>query len=87
VTEYFWNQFCSARKDILLIVCGSDSAWMMKKIVTNIGGLYNRLTLILHIKPFKLKELEQYFKYRQIELNKIEILTSYMIFGGIPFYY
>jgi Holliday junction resolvase-like predicted endonuclease len=85
--EYFWNQFCSARKDILLIVCGSASSWIIDKIVNNIGGLYNRLSLTLHIKPFTLKELEQYFDYRHIELNKLDILNSYMIFGGVPFYY
>ena len=33
--EHFWNSWASARKDILLIVCGSATSWIMKNIVKN----------------------------------------------------
>lgn len=31
--ENFWNGWASARKDILLIVCGSATSWMVKKLL------------------------------------------------------
>lgn len=42
--EYSWNSYLSKKKNVLLIVCGSAASWMIKKIVHNKGGLYNRLT-------------------------------------------
>ena len=31
--ESFWNGWASARKDIIFIVCGSSTSWMVKKII------------------------------------------------------
>ena len=42
--ESFWNGFASARKDILLIVCGSATSWIINNLYRNHGGLYNRVT-------------------------------------------
>lgn len=33
--ESFWNGWASAKKDILLMVCGSSTSWMVKKIIKN----------------------------------------------------
>ena len=33
----FWNGWASARKDIIMVVCGSAAAWMTKKILQNRG--------------------------------------------------
>ena len=30
--ENFWNGWCSARKDIVLIVCGSATSWMIRTV-------------------------------------------------------
>ena len=35
--EGFWNGWASARTDILLIVCGSVTSWMLNKIIHNKG--------------------------------------------------
>ena len=43
--EHFWNSWASARRDILLIVCGSAASWMIKHLLNNRGGLHN-LSLI-----------------------------------------
>ena len=40
--ESFWNGWASARKDIVFVVCGSSTSWMVKKIIKNKGGLHNR---------------------------------------------
>ena len=31
--EHFWNSWASARKDILLIVCGSAASWILNKLI------------------------------------------------------
>ena len=84
--EAFWNGWASARKDILLIVCGSVTSWMMDNLINNHGGLYGRLTGQIPLSPFTLKECEEYFEGRGLHLSRYEICEAYMIFGGIPYY-
>ncbi|MBR1445936.1 MAG: ATP-binding protein, partial [Alloprevotella sp.] len=64
--ESFWNGWASARKDIVLIVCGSATSWMVKKIFKNKGGLHNRLTHRIALKPFSLRWCEELMKSRGI---------------------
>lgn len=85
--ESFWNGWASARKDIVFIVCGSSTAWMVKKIIKNKGGLHNRLTHRIALKPFSLHLCEEMMKSRSISLTRKQILEGYMIFGGVPYYW
>jgi hypothetical protein len=71
---------------VLLIVCGSATSWIVKKLFRNTGGLYNRVTKQMHIRPFTLHECEQLFRERDIAINRYEIAESYMVFGGNPYY-
>jgi AAA+ ATPase superfamily predicted ATPase len=84
--EFFWNSYASAQKDIKLIVCGSAASWIMNKLIRNHGGLHNRITRQIYLKPFNLAECEQMFAENGISLNRHQIVESYMIFGGIPYY-
>ena len=85
--EHFWNNWASARKDILLIVCGSATSWIINKIVKNHGGLHNRLTYRLPIDQFTLRECEEYAASLKLNLTRPMILEAYMIFGGVPYYW
>jgi hypothetical protein len=85
--ENFWNSFASARKDVVLIVCASATAWMLSKVVHNKGGLYNRLTEQINLRTFTLKECEEYVQAVGLVLSKNQILQYYMIFGGVPYYW
>jgi len=84
--EYFWNSWASSRPDILLIVCGSATSWMMNKLLKNRGGLHNRVTQRMSLEPFNLAQCEAFFKQKKIVLDRKTMIESYMIFGGIPFY-
>jgi AAA+ ATPase superfamily predicted ATPase len=84
--EWFWNSCVSVQKNIVLIVCGSASSWIMNKIIKNHGGLHNRVTQQIYLKPFNLSECEQMLVENGISLNRHQIVESYMIFGGIPYY-
>ena len=49
--EGFWNGWASARKDVVMVVCGSAAAWMSKKVLQNKGGLYNRANRTIYLEP------------------------------------
>ena len=84
--EHFWNGWASGQHDVVLIVCGSASSWMTNKLLNNRGGLHNRVTYQIHLSPFTLSECEDYYQTHHIEMSRREMVESYMIFGGIPFY-
>ena len=84
--EGFWNGWASGREDTLLVACGSATSWITKKLFRNRGGLHNRVTRRIHLKPFTLGECEEYFKSRSILYERRQILEAYMVFGGIPYY-
>ena len=85
--ESFWNGWASARKDIVFIVCGSSTSWMVKKIIKNKGGLHNRLNHRISLKPFSLGLCEQLAQSRGIVLSRKQLLEAYMVFGGVPYYW
>lgn len=84
--ESFWNGWCSGRDNIMLVVCGSATSWILGNLSRNKGGLYGRLTHEIKLSPFTLKESEEYFLGENIELSRYDIAQSYMVFGGIPYY-
>jgi AAA+ ATPase superfamily predicted ATPase len=84
--EYFYNDFCSIRDDILLIVCSSATTWIINNVFSNKGGLYNRTTDRILLQPFSLKECEQFLLAKNINYTQYDIAELYMIFGGIPYY-
>ena len=85
--EWFWNSWVAGRPDILLIVCGLATSWLVKKIFRNRGGLYNRVTRQLAIHPFTLAECAAFAEEQGLLMNRQDLLEAYMIFGGIPFYW
>ena len=85
--EHFWNGWASARKDIVLIVCGSATAWVQKKILNNYGGLHNRVNIKMRVVPFTLAECEQYMESRGFALSRKQLTMGYMAMGGIPYYW
>lgn len=84
--EYFWNSWASARRDVLLIVCGSAASWMIKNLLNNEGGLHNRVTGRIKLEPFTLAETEVFLKYNNLVFDRYQITLLYMVLGGIPFY-
>ncbi|HMQ47012.1 MAG TPA: hypothetical protein PKA00_07500 [Saprospiraceae bacterium] len=84
--EYFWNSWASARRDVLLIVCGSAASWIINQLINNRGGLHNRVTERIYLKPFTLFETETFLKARGAIYDRYQLLELYMVMGGIPFY-
>ena len=83
--SYFWNSY-AARENIVVVVCGSATAWMIKKIIRNKKGLHNRVTRQITLAPFSLTETEAFLKSTGNHLDRYQILQLYMAMGGIPYY-
>lgn len=73
-------------RKVVFIVCGSATSWMINNFNQNKGGLFNRQTCRLYLKPFTLREVEAFLEHRNIYWSWYEIAETYMIMGGIPFY-
>jgi hypothetical protein len=84
--EAFWNGWGNMRHNLLLVVCGSATSWMLDNLISNKGGLYGRLTGEIKLSPFSLKECEEFYQSRGIRMSRYNITQAYMIMGGIPFY-
>ena len=84
--DNFWNQFCSKRNDIILVICGSAASWIIDKVINNRGGLHNRITCHVQLMPFTLKETKEYLEMSNIRLTPKDIATLYMAVGGVPYY-
>ena len=87
--ENFWNGWVTARpeKDVVLIVCGSATSWITKKLLQNKGGLRGRITERIMLQPFTLSECEEYVQAEKIPFSRRDITEMYMILGGIPYYW
>lgn len=85
--EFFWNGWASGRDDVLLIVCGSATSWIVNKIFKNHGGLHNRVTNQIYLKPFTLNECEEYSHSLNLSYSRLDVLEGYMVMGGIPYYW
>jgi len=85
--DHFWNNWANARKDIVLIVCGSATSWIIDNIVMNYGGLHNRLTKKIHLHPFTLHECELFCVNHNFGYKRNMIMEAYMALGGIPYYW
>jgi uncharacterized protein len=83
--SWFWNSG-AVNLNVVVVICGSSASWMIQKIVNDTGGLHNRITRRIYLKPFTLAETELYFKSRNIKFNRYHILQIFMAMGGIPHY-
>ena len=85
--ENFWNAWASARKDVLLVVCGSATSWMLNKVIHGRGGLHNRVTVRIPLRPFDLSECEELARDMGLDATRYQLAQYYMALGGVPFYW
>ena len=85
--ENFWNAWASARKDVVLIVCGSATSWMLNKVIHGRGGLHNRVTVRIPLRPFSLSECEKLAESMGLEATRYQLVQYYMALGGVPYYW
>ena len=85
--EHFWNGWACLRKDVLLVICGSATTWIVNKVLNSKGGLHNRVTRQIPLKPFTLRECEEYAAYKKLGFTRSQIVECYMALGGVAYYW
>jgi AAA+ ATPase superfamily predicted ATPase len=85
--EEFWNRRGTLEGDIVLIICGSATSWIIKNVIKNTGNMFQRVTQKIFIEPFTLAETETFFKDREFDWSREQIAECQMIFGGLPFFF
>jgi len=83
----FWNDFASKRDDIFLVVCGSATSWIINHIIEDSGSLANRITGIIHLNAFNLKETKIFLQELGHKgLSNKTIVDYFMVLGGVAHY-
>jgi AAA+ ATPase superfamily predicted ATPase len=79
--KYYWdNQW--KQKNVMLILCGSIAAFMVRKVIRS-KALYGRITAEILLKGLRPDEAALLFKKRR---STEEILKYLLVFGGVPKY-
>lgn len=59
---------------------------MLNQVINSRRGLHNRITHNILLSPFKLHEVEEYFKAQVFYYERPEIIECYMAMGGVAYY-
>jgi AAA+ ATPase superfamily predicted ATPase len=84
--DHFWNTEWTRRNTLKLIVCGSAASWILDNLINAKGGLHNRLTKVVQLRPFTINETSDFLKSRNVVLTHKQLLDLYLVMGGIPYY-
>lgn len=82
---WFWNSW-AVNQFIVLVICGSAASWMIEKVINHKGGLHNRVTQLIRLMPFSLRETELFMQSKNLHLNRYQLAQLYMTMGGVPMY-
>ncbi len=85
--EDYWNRRGTQDGDLLFIICGSATSWIIKNVIKNTGNMFQRVTKKICVEPFTLAETELFFKDREFDWSREQIAECQMIFGGLPFFF
>lgn len=83
---HWWNTYASRTSNLKVVICGSAASWMIRHIFNDRGGLHNRVTERIRLKPFTLAETAAFLENNGVQLDQYQLLQLYMALGGIPHY-
>jgi AAA+ ATPase superfamily predicted ATPase len=83
---HFWNDYCTKRDDLVVVICGSAASFMINKVINDKKGLHNRISYPMRLLPFNLQETELFLMSKKVNLGRYDYLQLYMAIGGIPHY-
>lgn len=80
-----WDLYFSDNPELILILCGSVSAWIEKNILSNTGYL-GRPSLHMTIEELPLDDCCKFWQDKENNLSTFEILKVLAVTGGVPRY-
>ncbi len=82
----FWNDFCTRRDDIVLVICGSAASYMINKVIKNNKTLHNRVTHKLNMEQFDLSSTKKLIESKGCRYSSKSIVDIYITLGGVAKY-
>ena len=82
----FWNRRGTQYGDLLVIICGSATSWIIKNVLDATGSLFHRVTCQIFLEPFSLSQTEEFFIDRELDWSREQIMEFQMVFGGLPYF-
>lgn len=80
--KYVWDNHFRRNDNLLLILCGSSTSFMLEKVVKS-RALYGRAMTELPLAPFSIKDTREFLGG---QLSQQSLLDVYLTVGGIPEY-
>src|SRR5690242_3864072 len=80
-----WDMYFSDNPELVLILCGSVSAWIDKNILSNTGYL-GRPSLHMTIDELPLEDCYQFWKNVNNNISTYEVFKTLSVTGGVPRY-
>jgi uncharacterized protein len=80
-----WDLYFRQNPKLILILCGSVSAWIEKNIISS-SGFFGRISLNLTIKELPLQDCNQLFEALRFRHSVMEKLSLLSLTGGVPWY-
>jgi len=80
-----WDLHLKKNPKIILILCGSSSAWIDRNILSS-TGFVGRISLEITLKELPLAACKQFWGKKAELISSHEILTVLAIMGGVPRY-
>ncbi len=83
--KFAWDNRFHDRKDLVVIVCGSVSAWIEENILAN-TGFVGRISLDLIVRELPLRDCAKFWGKALARVSPREVLDVLAVTGGVPRY-
>lgn len=83
--KYAWDNRFHGRQNLIVIVCGSVSAWIDENILSN-TGFVGRISLDLIVRELPLRDCTRFWGKALVRVSPREVLDVLAVTGGVPRY-
>lgn len=83
--HYAWENHFKNNSELVLILCGSVSAWIEKNILSS-KGYFGRISLKMTLEELPLRRCNQLLSELGFKGSLHEILLIFAVTGGVPWY-
>lgn len=80
-----WDTKFKKNPNLILVLCGSVSAWIEKNILKN-ASFEGRVSLEMVLEELKIPEISEFWNKRNFQMGSFEMLQILAITGGVPKY-
>lgn len=83
--KYAWDNRFHGRQNLIVVVCGSVSAWIDENILSN-TGFVGRISLDLIVRELPLRDCARFWGKALARVSPREVLDVLAVTGGVPRY-